>query len=542
VKDQESTKIQNETSLNAGYFICDKRGRFLSANDLLMSITGYTENELLELAITDLMSKEDEQEILSDIYQQTNFEETSTFTLEIINKVGERKPVELKVRIITGEDEKKKFIGFRGQVTPLPEKPSTPLSAGGIPNQSQMIAELVDIVHLGYNEPLGVLLKRVSESICQIFGFKRSTVALLDRRKRAFVKQAMVGYAEGEDASIEKRSIEVPQEVIDKIFADRYRIKVIYHSQDQRDTREYLSPGIPERRTQKRSPVDQWHKKDLILLNLMDYRGNTFGYISLDDPLKSNFPTRTTFYNLELFSNLVSMAIENFYRFSNLEKKNRRLKQVLVNSNIFKLYLSLNELLKEVVWSVKFTLDFNLVKLVLISKKSGLLETKAVACSDKIKMLQIKELKYDLKAFSDLLKDEYRHGKSYLISDEEDVLRHLKRIYYGASSNHGSNKTWPQWALLLVPIKSREGKIIGFLMADDPADCRLPSRETLSVLEIMANQIAIAIDNRVMYVQAKEKIQKEPKTSTQINPQVYEEKEDDYAGGGLRKLVEKFLR
>jgi hypothetical protein len=241
---------------------------------------------------------------------------------------------------------------------------------------------------------------------------------------------------------------------------------------------------------------------------------------------------------MEIFGKLAAFAIENYYRFSSTERRHRRLKQVLVTSNIFKLYLSLSELLKEIVWSVKFSLDFNLVSLVLISKKSGMLETKAVACEDKIKMLQLRELKFNLKDFGELLKEEYRRGKSYLIDKEELVLKPFKRIYYGAQTNGRFNYGWPYWGFLLVPLKSREGKIIGFLLADDPADCRMPTNDTIHTLEISANQIAVAIDNRILYVQAKEQQNALPHKE-EPGEELFE---DDYSGGGLKKLVEKFLR
>ena len=366
----------------------------------------------------------------------------------------------------------------------------------------------------------------------------------------------MVGYTEGEGDTIEQRALEVPREVIDRIFADRYRIKVIYYNQDQRELPHEDNPGVPERRTQRRRPLNEWHSRDLVLLNLKDHKDNSFGYISLDNPYDGMVPTRSTFHNLELFSRLISLSIENYYRFSALAKKNRRLKQVLSNSNIFKLHLSLTELLNEVVWSAKYTLEFNLISLVLISKKTQLLETKAVACDDKIKQIQIRELTFNIHDFSDLLRDDFQIGKSYLVNREEPVLEHFKHIYYGAEGNVRTSDGWPNWALLLVPIKGRDGKIIGFFMADDPNDMRIPSSENIHTLEILANQIAVAIDNRIMYVQAKEQgrpskengghtAQAEKSSSlfeVSASDDVFAGAEEDFSRGGFKKLVERFLR
>lgn len=530
-----------DRNVGEGYFICDRKGRFLSANDSIQSLTGYSEDELLELTLADLMPKETEKDFFEKLLYAPKDQTTDTYQLALIDKVGERNPVEMRIKVLRDENNNQQIIGFRGTITRKASDKNESLVQIARVDQSKMISEVLDIIRLGHTEPLNIVLKRISESISQLFGFKRSTIALLDRKRKAFVKQAMVGYSAADASSIERRAIEVPQEVIDRIFADRFKIKVIYYTQDQRESREYSSSGVPERRTQKRRPESQWHKRDLILLNLTDSKGNTFGYISLDEPEEGNVPNRSTFHNLELYSKMISMAIENYYLFSTMERRSRRLKQVLVTSNIFKLYLSLSELLKEVVWSVKFSLDFNLVSLVLISKKTGLLETKAVACEDKIKLLQLRELRFDLKEFSSLLVDDYRHGKSYLVTQEQQVLRHFKRIYYGSYQNGRYEDAWPHCAVLLVPIKSREGKIIGFIMVDDPEDYRMPSADTIHTLEILANQIAVAIDNRVMYIQAKEQLRSAPE-EIEEPAKLFEEEEEDYAGGGLKKLVEKFLR
>jgi len=126
-------------------------------------------------------------------------------------------------------------------------------------------------------------------------------------------------------------------------------------------------------------------------------------------------------------------------------------------------------------------------------------------------------------------------------------LNHLKQIYYGSDSNLRYGDGWPNWAALLVPVKSRDGKIIGFFIADDPHDCKMPTFDTVQTLEILANQVAIAIDNRVMYVQAKE-------TRTNANvehmgeatllevKENQENFEEDMSEGGFKKLVERFLR
>jgi PAS domain S-box-containing protein len=540
-KESEPLAEQQKT-LGDGYFILDRSARFLSADPSTENLTGYSEEELFELRLGDLVPPESEQELYRWLHTVPQGEAESHYETYLLTKMGER--VRVDVSLIAMTDREGEVVNFRGRLKRIPEKQFREPSVNGKFDQVRMVDELTDAMGESFEEPLNVLLERLAETLCQLFRFRHATVALLDRKKKVYVKQAMVGYLSHNGRP--QRALEVPQEVIDRIFARRYRVKVIYYNQDIREPSEMLAPMVPERRSQRRRPPDQWHERDLILLNLTDREGRSFGYISLDSPDEGHIPTRATFINLQIFGRLASFAIENYYRFASLERRSRRLKQVLVTSNIFKLYLSLGELLKEVVWSVKFSLDFELICLSLISKKTGLLEIRSVACEDKIKLIQLLEVTFPLRPFSQLLKEEYRVSKSYLIKKEEPVLRPLKQIYYGSRLDGAEEGEWSPVNLLLVPIRSREGKIIGFLMVDDPVDGRMPQDEVIRTLEILANQVAVAIDNRVMYVEAKKRIRELETTVSrpvaQPEPDFNNHVDEEYASVGIRKLVDKFFK
>jgi len=484
------------------FFILDRRARFLSASPRVEKLSGYTEEELLELSFIDLLPREKERDFFLWAEDLTQTEQ-KPFITALIGKRGE--VLRVAITLDPLKDDAGEITGYRGRLQLAPESLGETLAVEQRIDQRVMAQAMAQLFYMSCVEPLNVLLHRIAELACQTFRFQRSTVALLDRRKRAFLKQAWVGYSED---GAPHRALEVPQEIVKRLFADRFRVKVIYYDKDRPAAQEETSPILPERRTQPRRPPHQWHKRDLVLLNLTDHARQSFGYVSLDTPVEGYLPTRDTFHNLELFASLASAAIENAYRFSSMERRNRRLKQVLVTSNIFRLDLNLTELLKEVVWSVKFSLDFNLVLLCLISRKTKMLEAKAVACEDKLKLLQLREVRFPLKTFAELLREPYRRGKSYLVTGAEPVLRSLKTLYYGTMSyDRPEEGSWSQQHLLMVPIKSREGKIIGFILVDDPVDYRLPDDETTRTLEILANQIAIAIDNRVRYVQLRKRLE-----------------------------------
>ncbi len=199
------------------------------------------------------------------------------------------------------------------------------------------------------------------------------------------------------------------------------------------------------------------------------------------------------------------MIIENHSYLLEQAQRSRRLTQALVTSNIFKLYFKMDELLREAVWSVKFSLGYNLIMLGLNSQKTHRLEIRSVACEDKIKAAQIRDLSFALDDFLSLLQPRFRLGKCYFIRENHPVLAPVKEIYTSGFKDARLQDEWPVEAMLIAPLKSRTGKIMGALFVDDPEDLKNPDAEQLKTLQILANQISVAIENRLLYVEAKKK-------------------------------------
>ncbi len=512
---------------NEAYYILDRKGRFLSVNNRLQEKLNFSEEELLELTLCDLLPPEQERNYYQWLASVDLGAADNIFPTEIIGKHGIRLPVELSVSPMRNRNGE--VISYKGKIKFSPKQAETLTPSNGHFDQSRMIHELVKLIHQSYDDSFNHLLEKISQLVCQLFQFKRSTLALLDRRRKLFVKQILIGYTNGV-ASDKKRIMEVPKDVIDRVFSNHYKVRVIYHDQGLNGNSH--SP-VNERRSQQRRECKSWHPQDVIIFNLTDSNDQTFGYISVDNPVQANAPSREIFKNMEIFTSMVSLAIENFYRFATVEKRNRRLKQLLVTSNIFKLHLSISEMMKEIVWAVKFSMNYNLVLLGLISRKTRRLEFKSVACDDRIKTIQLKEESISIDLLRSLFKKEYQRGKSYLVTRSEPALRKIKDLYYDTKVEASGERYWPWWAMLMVPIYERRGKIIGFIMVDDPADCLLPGKEETHTLEILANQVSVAIENRLTYLQLQDRaFEKQP------GPRREEEKSE----GGIKKIVDLFFR
>lgn len=482
-----------------GYFILNHRGKFLSANPGMEAITGYNEDELLELTLLDLLPKGKEWDLFEWLQEVEAEGKGKPFQTQLLGKFGAQ--INVSLRLTPVRDRSEQLKSYRGEIEEIVGAIDETEKDDEGKEQLELVDRVWDVIQKSRHDPMPRFLEKFSQLCCQFFRFHRSTVALLDKQKQSYVKVAMVGYSMPVES--ERRRLEVPKDIIDSKFASRYRIKVLYYSQQNRTESDFISPLVPDRRSQIRPSVERWHPRDVVLINLANRQMNTFGYISLDNPIKHFAPTRTFFHHLELFSRLASMAIEEHAQNLEQEQRHRRLKQVLVASNIFKLHLSMQDLLKEVVWSIKFSLDYNLVALVLISQRSGRAEVRAVACDDKIVAGQIQALSFDIRDFTSLLDNEARLGRSYFVTKPHRLLRAIKDIYHTNPLIPRGDDSWPAAAGLIVPLKTRFGKVMGAVIVDDPADLALPDEEYRRTLEILANQISVAIDNRVMYVEVK---------------------------------------
>jgi len=525
----ETLTADDRSVSHDAYFILDQKGRFITSSQFLQDLLHYTEDELLELNFSDLIPAEKESAYYQWLATIDMGSRQQTLKTEIVSKHGERQLAD--VTITPMKDRHDEIVSYKGNLKVIVPDNGSPYPTNDHFDPVKMINEMIQLVHDSHNISFNHLLERISQIVCQNFQFKRATLALLDRRRRAFIKQIMIGYTNGKAG--DKRILEVPQEVIDRVFMSQSKVKVIYHNHSS-DNNNFMQPVFSERRSQPRRTNNQWHSQDIIIFNLIDHHHKTFGYISLDEPLYPVVPPREIFQNMELFSTLASLAIENYYHFASLEKRNRRLKQLLLSSNLFRLHLSIAEMMKEVVWAIKFSMNYNLVLLGFVNRTTGQFQVKSVGCDDRIKTIQLKELNIPINQLQTLFKKEYQQGKAYFISKFEPALRKLKDLYYDQKSNENGERYWQWWNMLIVPLHNYKGKMIGYIMVDDPIDCLLPTSEDIHTLEILANQISVAIENRLTYIRARE--QSIPGSTAKISP-VKEKSE-----GGIKKLVDYFFK
>ena len=92
--------------------------------------------------------------------------------------------------------------------------------------------------------------------------------------------------------------------------------------------------------------------------------------------------------------------------------------------------------------------------------------------------------------------DRFKLGEFYYLPWSDSFVR--KKFSHGVVLSHLSQETMVDWDpndLLYAPLRLADGRIVGLMSIDDPADGRRPTRESLAAFELFLYQAAVAIEN-----------------------------------------------
>ncbi len=105
-----------------------------------------------------------------------------------------------------------------------------------------------------------------------------------------------------------------------------------------------------------------------------------------------------------------------------------------------------------------------------------------------------------LEEFKSWLRQEFRISNSYFISHKHNFWSDKNGgIAYVPDLGPREENEWNEEDVLFVPLMTRDEKLIGYLSVDDPADRRIPTIETIELLEIFGSQAVAGIENARLY-------------------------------------------
>lgn len=180
-------------------------------------------------------------------------------------------------------------------------------------------------------------------------------------------------------------------------------------------------------------------------------------------------------------------------------KRAARLKKVLEIATSINSNLTLDHVLHEIVNAVADAAGFKIVLLRVLEQRDDRFVARAFAGLDREAIAKLEQRPVPRPQFESWLHDQFRIGRSYFIGHEAKFWG--EHDEEGFTPDLGERKAgeWNAQDVLFVPLRTKDGTVIGYLSVDDPVDRRRPSREIVETLEILATHAVVALQNSELY-------------------------------------------
>lgn len=244
------------------------------------------------------------------------------------------------------------------------------------------------------------------------------------------------------------------------------------------------------------------------------YEGQAVGVIHLYHPQAHTFDEREVEF-LRTLATKAALGYGNAIRYQDqVERSNQLRRRVEQLNQIFELGQMLQTntdpvtMLEAIAYSVQQSVGFDTVLMLLVDEDAGILRRVAQAGLP-LDVFEASKGQVLLKETLLALQDEqYRISESYFFpADWRDQwgqvgdLRALSTVFEGQRYIDARNeRDWHMGDMLLVPLNSSTGPLIGVMVLDSPQDNHRPGRFTVELLEIFAHQASTTIENTRLYL------------------------------------------
>jgi diguanylate cyclase (GGDEF)-like protein len=232
----------------------------------------------------------------------------------------------------------------------------------------------------------------------------------------------------------------------------------------------------------------------LLFTTPITYKGKVVGILKLTKNKTSISPKRDT-NNAEVLASIVAISIVHSELNKEVKEKLRKLQLLYEIGRKLSETIKLDELLDIAINLIKDTFNFENTAVLLTNKsKSFLRIRKATKGYNKEK---IKRLKISISEGEGLTGTAAKTGETIISND----VKHDKRYINGNPETNSE---------IAIPLKAK-GKLLGVLDVESNVKNRF-SDEDRKVLEAVANEIALAIDNAMLYEKMKKLAEKDELT------------------------------
>ena len=174
----------------------------------------------------------------------------------------------------------------------------------------------------------------------------------------------------------------------------------------------------------------------------------------------------------------------------------QQIKELIRLGNVLRAELGLNEVLQQIVASISACTGFHIAVINLVEDNSHKTSPVAFAGASEEGQRMIKEKPLTVDQMHRFMRSEFRISQSYFIPHEYMYLYSDVAIGVDRTVDDYEPGGWHPQDMLMVPLFStRQKTLLGILSLDDPEDGKIPTLESIEMIELFANQATIAIDS-----------------------------------------------
>ena len=305
-----------------GIFRADTKGNILVVNPALLKILGSPSEEKtkeINLLTFPLLINSGISKFIEECLKKRK-----SMNREFIYKSKWGKESHINFYITLLYDEGEHLIGVQGIIENITERKKA---------EDKYINQLKNMIDLGISMRVELKLEKLLQNICDIIikslGWQQVILSLRDYEAGTSRPVAMSGY----DEKIVENAFSKPPvsfDILNKFLKDKYKISRSYYIDhtNWKMVKKYPAFII----TPSRDPKPEgWDERDFLLIPITGKK-NILGFISPDNPVSGERPTKETIQALEIFADQAAVAIENAKLYEELQNSENRFQDIAVNT------------------------------------------------------------------------------------------------------------------------------------------------------------------------------------------------------------------
>jgi signal transduction histidine kinase len=154
-------------------------------------------------------------------------------------------------------------------------------------------------------------LESIAESVARLFGWRYVTIVAADEPGGDLYRRVLFGFQN--QVILERLGERIAREDIKMLLLPEFEVLPnCFYNPAEREVfwARAIYQGDSSRHEPRTAP-DAWHERDSLTLVLPDRDGGMLGYLSADGPIDGKVPSLDTLRQMQLFVNLVGLALAN---------------------------------------------------------------------------------------------------------------------------------------------------------------------------------------------------------------------------------------